>query len=84
MNMSDHEQIEQRVEVVRAAIKNLREHFDTVQIFVTACEGNDKGETRHISLGAGNWFARYGQINNWLVEVEERARLEAQQEEGGL
>ena len=36
---------------------------DTVQIFVTALDGND---TKSISVGRGNTFARQGQVRQWL------------------
>jgi hypothetical protein len=46
----------------------LAEHFDTVQIFVTHQEGEI---TTSAIEGAGNWFARYGQVRQW-VEYEHK------------
>lgn len=44
----------------------LRARFDTVQIFVTR-ETSD-GCTVAASTGAGNWYARIGQVRSWLVQ----------------
>lgn len=52
---------------VRAAIEVLREHFDTVQIFVTR---KDPSGTTCCQLGIGNWFARYGHIRLWVLKEE--------------
>lgn len=47
-------------ERVRQAVLTLREHFDTVQIL---CSREDNGrDTTFVEQGAGNWFARYGQV----------------------
>lgn len=49
----------------------LREHFDTVQIFVTRCD-EGSGETHALNLGSGNWFARRGQVSAWVVKCVAR------------
>jgi len=41
----------------------LMEHFDTVEIFVTK---HDKEGTLSLAKGDGNWYARIGQINEWM------------------
>lgn len=45
-------------------INQLGEHFDTIQIFVTKYVENK--ETFNIFSGTGNYFARYGQIEQWV------------------
>jgi hypothetical protein len=59
---------------VQAAIDMLGEHFDTVQIFTTRHEEGGEGGTVNVSLGAGNFYARYGQCSEWLTKQDERAR----------
>ena len=48
---------------VEAAITQLTKHFDTVQVFVTRVEGQ---QTLAFANGVGNWYARYGQVGEWL------------------
>ncbi len=43
----------------------LNPYFDSVQIFTTKHEGNKTGTTE-MNWGVGNWFARYGQIKQWV------------------
>lgn len=64
---------------VNECVKSLGEHFDTVQIFVSR---HDHGEDKHtltISLGAGNWYARYGQIVTWVKKCDEESRKEVRE-----
>lgn len=49
---------------VREAVQLLREHFDTVQIFVTA-HGNDEVGTYAYEYGSGHWHGRLGHIEEW-------------------
>ena len=48
---------------VEAAMAQLSKHFDSVQVFVTRQEGQ---QTLAFSDGVGNWYARYGQVGEWL------------------
>jgi hypothetical protein len=48
----------------------MMQSFDTVQVFATKYEGEN---TRHYVFGSGNWYARYGQIRQWVNEVEGEA-----------
>lgn len=70
------EQGDRDMAVVKAAVQGLGEHFDTVQIFVTRYEPQDEGGTTNINYGAGNWFARFGQVRDWTVKREEDARID--------
>jgi hypothetical protein len=47
------------------AVAVLSEHYDTVQIFVTRYD-SQSGETMNLESGTGNWFARRGQVDDWL------------------
>lgn len=70
--MSETEQL-----ITRAA-EQLGEHFDTVQIFVTRHESGEKGGTLHNQSGVGNWYARYGQVREWVDQQEEVARRDVE------
>lgn len=53
--------------IVNKAIDDLRLRFDTVQIFVTRQESGARDATTvGGSYGYGNWYARKGQIIEWL------------------
>lgn len=60
---------------VDKALNVLGEHFDSVQILCTRYKGGDDGGTVNISRGTGNWFARYGQMKEWLIREEETLRM---------
>jgi hypothetical protein len=67
------------LERCQRACEALSEHFDTVHIFATRHEPGQEGGTVNLSWGNGNWFARYGQISNWLNASNETTRAEARQ-----
>lgn len=52
------------------ALKLISEHFDTVQIFATRHEPEVHTGTVNSYKGVGNWYARYGQIKEWVAKVE--------------
>lgn len=81
-----NEQSEQDLSRVRTAVESLSEHFDTVQIMATRSTGEKDGNTINVSIGRGNWFARYGQIRQWITKQDEGARWESRKDadEGGL
>jgi hypothetical protein len=65
---------------VEKALLALGEHFDCVQIFATRYDTEGDGEergTRHVAMGSGNWFARYGHIRSWIIEEDARSRADA-------
>ena len=45
----------------------LMEHFDCVQIFASKHKGETVG-TITFNHGAGNYFARFGQVEKWVDE----------------
>lgn len=59
---------------IRKAVDELGEHFDTVQIFASRHESGEHDGTLRITLGVGNWFARYGQVHCWLLAEDESTR----------
>lgn len=82
MNAKD----DSEVELVRKAVQQLGDHFETVQVFVSRHDPAILEGTRTINLGAGNWFTRYGQIKDWIIKTDEGIRMDAQkwtEEEGG-
>lgn len=60
-------------DLVMRHVNELSEHFDNVHIFVSTHHG-DKDRTRVINQGSGSWFARYGQIREWVIYEEENIR----------
>ena len=58
-------------------VAQLLEHFDSVRLFVTRLE---PGETRptviSASDGGGNFYAALGQVREWLIQQDHRARIE--------
>lgn len=53
-------------EAIKDAFKVLIEHFDTVQLFVTRHEPVTESGTLEYIQGAGNYYARFGQVQMWL------------------
>ena len=63
---------------IEAALATLVEHFDTVQIFCTRHEAPEG--TIQIMRGRGNWFARYGQLVEYVEKCKEEPRITARLE----
>jgi hypothetical protein len=61
------------IELLKLAAQNLGEHFEAVHIFASRDEPEEGGTVRY-SYGLGNWFARYGQVREWILREEENAR----------
>lgn len=70
------------MDLVRKHVTSLGEHFDSVQIFVTRHEPAEKDGTVTINFGSGNWFARYGQVRNWVNVEEEASRIKVRKQDG--
>lgn len=79
--MSEEEQSESDLAMLKESTEKLREHFDCVQLFVTRYEPNQNGGTTNIHYGSGNWFARYGQVGEWLVRADETTRIETRKKD---
>jgi hypothetical protein len=65
---------ERKLDLIKNQIKILMASFDTIQIFATKYDPTT-GATSHFSSGDGNYFARYGQVCEWLVR-EDQANVE--------
>ena len=66
--------------ILERHVKQIMEHFDTVQIFVTKHNGHDQS-TAVEHFGNGNWYARYGQIELWLQNQTPIVEKDSQQQE---
>jgi hypothetical protein len=51
----------------------LAEHFDSVQVFVTVHNGG-KEATRALESGSGNFYARLGQVREWVAIQDQYQR----------
>lgn len=74
-------QSEQDLEIVKKAAEQLGEHFDSVVILTTRYDPAVEQGTTNINWGCGNWFARYGQVREYLIKCDERTRCQVRQEE---
>lgn len=70
---------EEEMEFLGKHCREIGEHFDTVQIFVSRYD-SDIG-TVNLVYGAGNWFARYGQVVDWQVKKSEQTRVGVRKDE---
>lgn len=59
---------------VQQACETLSEYFDSVQIFATRHEPEQEGGTVNVAWGSGNWFSRYGIVQEWMIRQDERTR----------
>lgn len=58
-------------EILQRTTVELGEHFDSVRIFVTGSEGRESASGTD---GTGNFYAQLGQVREWLLMQDERAR----------
>ena len=66
---------DEAVKLLDEHVAKLTEHFENVQIFCSRV--TDGGElTFGLQRGAGNFYAREGQVREWLTEKDEQAREE--------
>lgn len=66
----------EEIKLVEDAATKLADHFENVHIFVNRHYPSDGGTLRY-EQGRGNWFARYGQVREWLLREEETSRIHA-------
>ena len=55
------------------AALDLKEHFDSVTIFCTL-HRDDTKNTTHMTVGKGNWYARFGQVVEWVISQDQKSR----------
>lgn len=72
---------EEQLKMIEQHVESLGEFFDSVQIFCSQRDPDGKQETQTFATGCGNWFARYGQIREWVIRAEESSREQARREE---
>ena len=78
--MDEDHQRQRDLDIVKSHVAQLAEHFDTVQVFTTRLE-NGEDSTVNVQYGAGNWYARYGQVTEWMNRQDEDARINRRREE---
>jgi len=61
------DEAKEKLALLRSALIRLSEHFDSLQIFGTVVE--EEG-THAFNNGVGNWYARRGQVEEWLDQQE--------------
>ena len=66
----DNEQRDKKMDLIKNQARLLSQSFDSVQIFCTKFEPERDNDTSHYAYGVGNWFARYGQVREWIVNEE--------------
>lgn len=78
MSYMDERKSEQEeiLRICHESASKLMELSCSVQIFVTKHE-DGTGSMIH---GSGNWYARYGQIKEWVIENEQRMKLAVEDE----
>jgi hypothetical protein len=76
------EQAQQDLDLQRLVphVEALASKFDTVQIFVTRHDITTGG-TVSVNSGAGNWYARRGQVREWMIQQEELMRMAVYEED---
>lgn len=65
------EQKDALLEIMKGHVSRMMEHFDTVQVFCTQVDSDNKTTTTTYRWGAGNWYARYGQVKEWTTYEEQ-------------
>ena len=59
--------------LVQRKVSELLEHCDSAQIFITKHAEN---VTQSYTWGAGNWYARDGQVRGWIQQNDEGCRID--------
>lgn len=75
----DQSDEERDLKILKSHTAQLMEHFETVQILCSRHIGDDG--TVSCTWGSGNWFARYGQVKEWITKQEEGTRIERRNED---
>lgn len=65
---------EKDMELIQSHVDQLREHFDSVTIGVTRYESG--GLTTNIVRGSGNFYARVGQMKDWIIVQDEGTKVD--------
>lgn len=65
------------IAMVQWHVDKLCEHFGSIHIFATRHESGQLDGTISVNLGAGDWYARYGKVKEWVIIEEQRMREQA-------
>lgn len=76
---SDKEKKDRDLAIVNQHLNQLMEHFDCVQIFCSRYNPGEEGTT-WVNRGQGNYFARLGQVRDFLLYEEGRANAGDEEE----
>lgn len=71
---------DERLDVLKRHTAQIMEHFDAIQIFATK-ENAEEQTTTVMSWGGGNWYARFGQVQEWIVQQNARAEIKVRRED---
>jgi len=66
-----NEEKDQELRELERHVSQLGEHFDTVRIIATT---HKDGQTVNHSFGAGNYYAQYGAVLEWIERRQEELR----------
>ncbi len=71
----DEVQRDRDLAIVKRHARSLMECFENVQIFATRHnpDGDSGGGTIAVNWGLGNWYARFGQVREWMIQEQARA-----------
>lgn len=71
---------ERAARMVNEAASTLAEFCDSVRIFVTLPGESDAQNTNSFSVGRGNFYAQFGQIQHWMEQQLERTRIDERED----
>jgi hypothetical protein len=69
---------QEKSELIQSLIESIEDRFNTIQVFTTSHDPAT-GETTYIGMGTGNFYARIGQIDEWLRMQKEIVSEKAKQ-----
>ena len=76
LNEKDHDE-----QMVDDLVAKLGEHFDSVQVFCTRYDSSGGGRTVTVNAGTGNWYARFGQVSEWVTKEREQQKEEIRRDD---
>lgn len=72
---------EHDIERIQAALDILSEHYDAVHIFASRHEPEVEDGTVSVNKGVGNWYARNGQVREWILKQDEYTKINCRKED---